>query len=116
MALAHSVASTNATLQKAMSKRVVAMYRKFCRDVPRICIMYNLEQTVGEVRHMVLLHFRKSSHVHDPRIIDLLLTKANMEHQEVIELWKQRSHLMELLQPELSAPDAWQDEEEFFRR
>jgi hypothetical protein len=116
MALAKSATKTADELRKSLNKQVVAIYRKFCRDAPRIIIMYNLENTPAEIRHMVMLHFRKNNHVTDPRIVELFLQRAKMEHEETMNQWKQRGHILELLQPELSAPDPWVDEEEYFRR
>jgi hypothetical protein len=113
---ASAVSAASADVRKALSKRVVQVYRKMCRDAPRVLVMYSLEQTLAEVRHMVLLHFRKNQHVTDPRVIDMLLAHAKMEHEETVNQWKQRSNLIEILQPQLAEPDAWLDEEEFFRR
>lgn len=114
MALAKGAAAVD--LRKVMGKRVVDMYRKLCRSVPKVLVMYNLEQTPAEARHMVLLHFRKNSHITDPRIMEMFLARAEMEYEETINQWKQKGHLMAILQPEASAPDPWYDEEEFFRR
>ncbi len=114
MALAKAAAA--ADVKRALSRQVVQMYRQFCRDAPRVVIQYSLEQTVSEVRHMVLLLFRKNMHVTDPRVLELLLDKARMEHEETMKQWKQRGHVIQMLTPQLAAPDAWLDEEEFFRR
>ncbi len=114
MALARATASVD--LKKSINKRVVDMYRKMARSVPKVLVMYNLEQTPAEARHMILLHYRKNMHVTDPRILEMFLAKAEMEFEETMNQWKQKGHLMQILQPEAAAPDAWYDEEEFFRR
>lgn len=116
MALAKGSASVAVEVKKALNKRVVDLYRQFCRDTPRIIVMYNLEQTVAEVRHLLLLQFRKQGHAQDPRMIELLLQRGRMEHEETINQWKQKPHIMGILQPELAAPDVWLDREEFIRR
>jgi hypothetical protein len=78
--------------------------------------MYQLEGTPADLRRMVLLQFRKNGDVVDPRVVDLLLTKSEMEFEETLQQWKQRGHLMNLLDPELPAPEPMTDAEEFFRR
>jgi hypothetical protein len=67
---------------------------------------------------MLLLHFRKAAGTgpQDPRIVEMLLEKARQEFEETMQQWKQKGHLMLILQPEVSAPDVWLDEEEFFKR
>ena len=89
-----------------LSRRVVQMYRQMCRDVPKVLVMYGLEQTVAEARHMLLLHFRKNAAVTDPRIVELMLARAQMEVEETMQQWKQKPHLMAILQPEAKMPDA----------
>ncbi len=116
MALAKAASVAAADVRKAVNTKVVSMYRQLCRDAPRVIVMYNLEFSSAEVRHMLLLHFRKNAHVSDPRLVELLLQRARMEREEALNQWKQKGHMMELLQPQLTPPDAWLDEEEFFRR
>jgi hypothetical protein len=116
MAVAKSAAVTAAEVRRALNKRVVSAYRQLCRDAPKVAVIYQLEQTVSEIRHMLLLHFRRNAHVTDPRMIEILLQRCRMEREETVNQFKQRGHIMELLQPELQAPDAWLDDEEFFRR
>jgi hypothetical protein len=107
----------NATsARSAQSKRVVSLFRSLCRDVPKMLIMYGLEHTATEVRQKVLLQFRKHSHVTEPRIIESLLARGAMEREETINQWKQKGHLLAILEPESGLADAWLDEEEFFRR
>ena len=105
-------------VQAQLSKQTVGMFRKMCRDIPKVLVMYSLEQTPAEARHMLMLHFRKSgaSAPNDPRITEMMLEKARQEFEETMQQWKQKGHLMAILQPELAAPDCWTDDEEFFRR
>ena len=71
------------------------MYRKMCQDVPTVVSIYDLPLTVAEVRHLVGLHFRRNETVTDPRLIEMLLAKAEMELEETRNQWKQRPHLMQ---------------------
>ncbi len=70
---------------------------------------------MADARHLVLLnHFRKNANVTDPRLIEMLLEKARMEIEETTQQWKQKPHIMALLEPEVEAADPW-DPEEFVR-
>lgn len=80
MALARSAAA--ADVRKALARRVTGLYRKMCREVPVIRATYVIEETPAELRHMILLQFRKNKDATDPRIVDMLLTKGEMELEE----------------------------------
>ena len=101
----------------ALSKSVVAVYRQVCRDVPKIMTMYQIEgYTVSEARHMILLnHFRTRRNVTDPRVIERMLAKARQEIEEVMQQWKQKTHIQAMLAPSLEGvqSDAVLDHNEF---
>ena len=78
--------------------------------------MYLLEGTPADLRRSTLLQFRKNSAVTDPRVVSRLLAAAEMEFEETRNQWKQRGHLMNLLDPETPPPDPMLHAEEFFRR
>lgn len=103
-----------AQLRGAQSKRVVALFRKMCRAVPAVRTMYIIDESPAEIRGMLLLQFRRSGGAGgagggvgggDPRLLDMLLAKGEMELQEAMNQWKQRGHLMQLIKPELDAAD-----------
>ena len=50
----------------------------------------------------------------DPRLIEMLLERARQEIEETNQQWKQKPHIMALLEPEVEAADPWDPEE--FRR
>lgn len=83
---------------------------------PRISKIYQLEGTPADVRRSTLLQFRKNGAVTDPRVTARILAAAEMEFEETVNQWKQRGHLMNLLDPEVPPPDPMLDAEEFFRR
>ena len=69
----------------------------------------------ADARRLILLnHFRKNSAVTDPRLIEMLLERARQEVEETNQQWKQKPHIMALLEPEVEAVDPWDPEE--FRR
>jgi hypothetical protein len=116
----HSMAVARATsgldIRKALSRRVVDLYRRMCREVRPVRTMYQIDETPAEIRHMVLLQFRKNNAATDPRIIDMLISRGEMELEETRNQWKQRGHLMALIKPELPPADPMLDPEEFFKR
>ena len=109
-------AAVAAAARGAQSRRVVALFRALCRDVPKVLIMDGLEHSAPEVRRAVLLQFRKHAHVTEPRILESLLARAAMEREETVNQWKQKGHLLAILQPDETPADPWLDEDEFFRR
>ena len=56
--------------------------------------IYGLGQTPHEIRHIIGLKFRKHSHVRDPRIIEMLIAKGEMEMEETMMQWSQRGHVV----------------------
>ena len=69
----------------------------------------------ADARRLILLNqFRKNGSVSDPRLIEMLLDHARMEIEETLQQWKQKPHIMALLEPEIEAADPWGPEE--FRR
>lgn len=66
----------------------------------------------ADARRLVLLnHFRKNAGVTDPRVIELMLDNARMEIEETMQQWKQKPHIMALLEPEVQPVDPWEPEE-----
>lgn len=114
MALARAGAGVD--IRKALSKKVVGLYRRMCREVIAVKTMYIIDETPAEIRHMLLLQFKKNQQVTDPRIVDMLLTKGEMELEETRNQWKQRGHLMSLIKPDLDPADPIVDFEEHMRR
>lgn len=56
--------------------------------------IYGLGQTPHEIRHIIGLKFRKHANVRDPRIIEMLIVKGEMEMEETMMQWKQRGHVI----------------------
>eukprot|EP00981_Chlorochromonas_danica_P000319 scaffold85_cov175-Ochromonas_danica.AAC.4 len=76
------------------------------KELPRVLVLYDVDMPIKQARDRVGYHFRKHSHLQDGRVIGLLLAKGYMELEETLMQWKQKTHLLRLLEPpELERPD-----------
>lgn len=82
----------------------VRLYRHISKQLPRVLILYDINMEPSVARNSLRQLFRKNGHVTDGRAIDLLINKANMEVEETLMQWKQKSHLLTLLQSGIEDP------------
>lgn len=80
MSLTRAAAAADA--RKAMDKKVVALFRKMCREAPNVRVSYIIDESPALIRKMVGLAFRRNANVTDPRIVSMLLAKGEMELEE----------------------------------
>ena len=81
------------------------LYRHIIRHVPRVLTLYDLNHMEPkEARKAIQNLFRENADVRDPRVIDMMITKANMELNETLMQWKQKTHLATLLEGALPDP------------
>lgn len=66
-----------------------------------MCAIYELPMAPADFRHQVNVLFREHRNVTEPRVIRILLQKGEMEFEECMEQWKQRSHVLTLLSTDL---------------
>ncbi|TDH65157.1 hypothetical protein CCR75_000251 [Bremia lactucae] len=76
----------------------VTLYRYIIKQVPRVLTLYDIPMEPAEARLAVQALFRQHADVKDPRVVDMLITKANMELEETLMQWKQKVHLLTLLE------------------
>ncbi|CCI10450.1 hypothetical protein ABG067_005418 [Albugo candida] len=85
-------------LTKAKSSPAVTLYRYIIKQVPRVLTLYDITMEPSEARLAIQALFRKNANIKDPRVVDMLITKANMELEETLLQWKQKVHLLTLLE------------------
>lgn len=114
------MAVSRAVLGKSpeLSKQVVNLFRRVCREAPRFCAIYELPMQPRDFRHQINVLFREHQNVTEPRVIEILLKKGEMELEEGVNQWKQRSHVLtllsvDLLSTEFKASESSEDNDEF---
>lgn len=105
--MAVSTRVAKADLSRQLNRKVVGLYRRMARQVPRMIKLYEIPYAVAEMRHLLNILFKKNAHLTDPRVIEMLVVRGEMEMEETLNQWKQRGHLLDIL--ELDAVQA-QDE------
>lgn len=78
---------------------VVNLYRSVIQELPRVMAIYDVDMPVKQARKAVKFHFEKHAALQDERVIGLLISKGYMELEETLKQWKQKTHLLRLLDP-----------------
>jgi NADH dehydrogenase (ubiquinone) 1 alpha subcomplex subunit 6 len=82
------------------SMRVIKSYRDWQRAAPEIVKTYVLNVPIPAVRAKIRQEFERNRHVQQLPVVDMLITKSNMELQETMNYWKQIPHLMKYFRAE----------------
>ena len=75
-------------------KRVFNLYKAWYRQIPYIVMDYDIPKSVEQCRVKLREEFEKNRHVTDIRVIDMLVIKGQMELKEIVEIGKQKGHVM----------------------
>lgn len=96
MTLATAFAETTRRLANPaeLRTRTLALYRKFIRHSPDFVNMYLLHFPPLVVRTKIRAQFERHRFVEDLAMRNVLYAKAQMEYQETMNFWKQKSHVM----------------------
>ena len=60
--------------------------------------IYDVDMPLKEARSAITYHFRKNHGLQDGRVIGLLIAKGYMELEETLKQWKQKTHLLRILE------------------
>ena len=83
---------------KEASKRALQLYRNVLKATPKVKTVFDVDMPLTEMRRAITWHFRKSAHIKDPRIVDMLVVKGEMDLEETLMQYKQKPHLMRILE------------------
>ena len=83
---------------KEASRRALQLYRNVLKATPKVKTVFDVDMPLPEMRRAITWHFRKSAHIKDPRIVDMLVVKGEMDLEETLMQYKQKPHLMRILE------------------
>ncbi|CAG9937824.1 unnamed protein product [Clonostachys rosea f. rosea IK726] len=81
-------------------RRVLASYREWIRAVPEMQTMYNLPMPISTIRTRIREEFERQRYVDKLRVADVLIFKSHAEYQEMMNFWKQTTHVMSYFKDE----------------
>ncbi|TID28366.1 hypothetical protein CANINC_002544 [Pichia inconspicua] len=82
--------TTNAELRL----RVLNLYRRYLRHSREFVNSYDLDIPAYQVKTRIRQEFERHRFVNDLGIKNVLYFKGQMEFQELVNFWKQQSHVM----------------------
>lgn len=67
------------------------------RELPRVLTIYDIDMPLPDARKAVRGYFNENAYVRDPRVVEMIIEKGYMELEETLLHYKQRPHLMKVL-------------------
>lgn len=87
-------------VSRAVDRSSVAqLYRSIVKELPRVMAIYDVDIPNKTAKNAISFHFRKHKDIQDGRVISILLAKGYMELEETLMQWKQKTHLLRILEP-----------------
>ncbi|KAI0202264.1 complex 1 protein [Astrocystis sublimbata] len=81
-------------------QRVLAAYREWIRAAPEIQTMYSVPFPVSTIRTRMRQEFERHRFVNKLPVVDVLIQQNNAEYQEMMNFWKQTTHVMSYFESE----------------
>ncbi|KAI0486813.1 complex 1 protein [Xylaria cf. heliscus] len=81
-------------------RRVLAAYREWIRAAPEIQTMYSVPFPVSTIRTRMRQEFERHRYVNKLPVVDVLIQQNNAEYQEMMNFWKQTTHVMSYFESE----------------
>ncbi|TGJ87622.1 hypothetical protein E0Z10_g1128 [Xylaria hypoxylon] len=81
-------------------RRVLAAYREWIRAAPEIQTMYSVPFPVSTIRTRMRQEFERNRYVNKLPVVDVLMVQNNAEYQEMMNFWKQTTHIMSYFESE----------------
>jgi NADH dehydrogenase (ubiquinone) 1 alpha subcomplex subunit 6 len=81
-------------------RRVLSSYREWIRGAPEIQTMYNMPMPVSAIRTRIRQEFERNRYAKNLPVVDVLLFKSHAEYQEMMNFWKQTTHVMSYFKDE----------------
>ena len=89
------------------------LYRSITKEVPRVIAIYDADVAPTKARQAIQELFRANKDVSDPMIKDMLIKKGYMELEETLLQWKQKTHLLRLLDAPEEVPRKYRTKKTF---
>ena len=76
----------------------VQLFRRVSREIPRLITIYDLPHSAQHIRAGVAARFRHFADIKDDRVVGMLVSKGEMELEESLMQWKQKTHVVRLIE------------------
>ena len=94
LATAYAETTRKSATSAEMRLRVLHLYRKYIRSAKEFAELYELDMPVSNIKTKVRQEFERQRFVNSLEVTNILYMKGQMEYQETMNFWKQRSHVL----------------------